>query len=103
EKLQSQFGRQRRFYLITRDNKKDIVKEAYAFLPQGTASDVNLSAAIRLHDLGLDLRLLVHDSILVECKQEEAEATGELMRKVMSETATELLGDFVPFPVDVKI
>jgi DNA polymerase-1 len=102
--LVSFFGRHRRFYLLTKDNKKDVIKESYAFFPQSTASDINIRAAMRLQrDHGLDLRLLVHDSILAEADEADAEEVGRLMSSVMSQVAKEEFSDFVPFPADVKI
>lgn len=102
--LVTHFGRHRRFWLITEENKKDVVKEALAFVPQSTASDINLHSLVRLRrDYGLKTRIPVHDSILVECAKEEADEVGETMRTVMEQTATEIYTDFVPFPVDVKV
>jgi DNA polymerase I-like protein with 3'-5' exonuclease and polymerase domains len=75
-----------------------------SFVPQSTASDINLLAATRLClDYNLDVRILVHDSTLVECKEGEAEAQAALMQKVMSATAAERMGDLVPFPTEASI
>lgn len=102
--LQTPFGRKRRFWLITGDNQQDVLKQGLAFVPQSTASDINLLAATRLRlDYDLDVRILVHDSTLVECKEEEAERTAELMSRVMSATAAEIMGDAIPFPVEAEI
>lgn len=102
--LETPFGRRRRFWLITRDNQQDTIKQGLAFVPQSTASDTNLLAATRLRlDHGLDVRILVHDSTLVECREEDADDTARLMEQVMSETATEALGDSIPFGVDIAI
>lgn len=104
EDLISHFGRHRRFWLITDENIKDVKKEALAFLPQGIASDICLAAATRMHERQhLDIRLLVHDSILVECKESESETVGRYMSDVMTTTALEKFTDFVEFPVEVKI
>jgi DNA polymerase-1 len=103
EDLVSPFGRHRRFWLITDENIKDVKKEALAFLPQGIASDICLAAATELHWQGLNIRLLVHDSILVECKEEDAAGVSEMMSDVMSQTAKDVFTDFVEFPVEVKI
>lgn len=102
--LQTPFGRKRRFWLITGDNQQDVLKQGLAFVPQSTASDINLLAATRLRlDYDLDVRILVHDSTLVECREEEAERTAELMSRVMSATAAEIMGDAIPFPVEAEI
>lgn len=104
EDLETPFGRRRRFWLITNENRRDVEKEAYAFYPQSIASDICLSAFIRLRQShGLSVRLPVHDSILVECNASDAQAVSYLMEEVMSQTATEVFSDYVPFPVDVKI
>jgi DNA polymerase-1 len=103
EDLVTTFGRHRRFWLITQENKKDVINQALAFKPQSTASDVNLSSFIRLRrDYGMATRIPVHDSILVECPSRDAPDVARTMVRVMEETAAELLGDFVPFPVDIK-
>jgi DNA polymerase I-like protein with 3'-5' exonuclease and polymerase domains len=47
--------------------------------------------------------LLVHDSILAEADEADAEEVGRLMSSVMSQVAKEEFSDFVPFPADVKI
>ena len=100
--LTTAFGRHRRIWLVTEDNRRDVVKEGLAFVPQSTASDICLSAAMELHEKhGLDIRLLVHDSILVETDQPEEVA--RLMHEVMPRVAEEVYSDYVPFPADVTI
>jgi uracil-DNA glycosylase family 4 len=101
--LVTRFGRRRRFWLITRDNQRDAVKEGLAFIPQSTASDINMHALIKLRRAGMHLRVPVYDSQLVECDAADAEDVAREMERIMEETATELMGDFIPFPVDVKI
>lgn len=99
--LTTAFGRHRRIWLVTDDNKGDVVKEGLAFIPQSTASDICLSAAMELHEKHeLDIRLLVHDSILVET--DEPDAVSELMNEVMPRVAKEVYSDYVPFEVDVS-
>lgn len=102
--LVTRFGRHRRFWLITDANIKDVVKEGWAFVPQATASDICTHAYIRLRrDHGLHTRVSVYDSILVECPIDDAPRVADLMVAVMEQTATELMGDKVPFPVEIKI
>lgn len=102
--LTTPFGRRRRFWLITKDNQQDVLKQGLAFIPQSTASDINLLAATRLRlDHGLDVRILVHDSTLVECKEDKAEATSALMCRVMADTASEILGESIPYLVEPEI
>jgi DNA polymerase-1 len=100
--LRTHFGRHRRIWLVTEQNKKDVVKEGLAFIPQSTASDICLNAAMVLHEkYHMDIRLLVHDSILIETTQPEAVA--EIMKYEMPRVAAEVYSDYVPFDVDVKI
>jgi DNA polymerase-1 len=100
--LTTAFGRHRHIWLVTNDNRNDVVKEGLAFVPQSTASDICLSAAMVLHEkYGLDIRLLVHDSILVET--DHPVEVERIMHEVMPEVAKEVYSDFVPFPVDVSI
>jgi uracil-DNA glycosylase family 4 len=100
------FGRHRRFHLITNDNRKDVLNEALAFLPQSTSSDICLRAATRLRrDLrGTGyIRNLVHDSILVECAESDSQAVSGLVQARMVESAYELVGDYVAFKADTKV
>lgn len=100
---ETHFGRKRRFHLISKQNIHDVQKQTYAFIPQSTANDICLLAACDLHDLGVDVRILVHDSILAQAKADQAEEIGALMAKVMQEAAVKYYTDVVPFYVDVEI
>lgn len=104
--LVTPFGRHRRFWLITKENQKDVVKEGLAFIPQSTASDINLKASNRLaKELPKEarLRLLVHDSILVECPIDMRYNIAKQMTETMETVARESYDDFVPFPADVEM
>jgi DNA polymerase-1 len=100
--LRSHFGRHRRIWLVTDDNVKDVVKEGLAFIPQANASDITLHAArVLTEEYGLDFRLYVYDSILVECDPEDEEDVKHIMGEVMPRVAKEVYSDYVPFAVDV--
>jgi uracil-DNA glycosylase family 4 len=103
DELETRFGRRRRFHLITRDNKSEVLKQALAFIPQSTASDINLTAMTRLRNMGLRTRIPVHDSILVEAQDtpEQIEVVSRWMTETMVNTAEEVMGTQVPFSVDV--
>jgi len=100
--LTTHFGRKRRFWLVTRDNVKDVEKEALAFVPQSTANDINLSALCKIRKAGMHVRIPVHDSIMVECPEEDKMDVAREMCKIMEETAYEEYSDKVPFPVDYE-
>jgi uracil-DNA glycosylase family 4 len=96
------FGRHRRYTLITRENKKDILNECLAFVPQSTLSDICLSSLIRLVHEGFHPRITVHDSIVVECHNSQVAHTSEALSQILPQVAKETFDDYVPFPVDVK-
>lgn len=103
--LVTPFGRRRRFWLITDQNKKEVLNEALSYLPQSTASDICLSALIRvrpmLRGLGF-LRLTIHDALVAECAENRADEVSQLLSEVMVEEGRRFT-DYVPFPVDVSI
>ncbi len=104
EDLTTPFGRKRTFHLITNDNMTDVLNEALSYKPQSIASDICLRAAIRLQpklkkEFDADIKLLVHDAIVTECRPELREAVTEMMRFEMVKSAAEYT-DFVPFRVD---
>lgn len=100
--LQTSFGRKRRFWLVTRDNVKDVEKEGLAFIPQSTANDINLTALCKIRKAGLHVRIPVHDSIMVECADSAKIEVAHTMCDIMQETAKEIYSDMVPFPADYE-
>lgn len=106
EDLVTPFGRRRRFWLITDNNKKSTVKEALAFLPQSTASDICLGAFTELRPRlkgKAQVRNLVHDNIMVECHRDDAQEVGALMRETMIAHADRLVDGYVRFDCDITI
>jgi DNA polymerase-1 len=106
EDLVTPFGRHRRFWLITDDNRKDVLKEALAFLPQSTASDICLSASTRLRPLlrgKAFLRNIIHDAIIADAHKDDAEEVMAVMSQVMQEEGDKVFGGYVPFLVDTKV
>ncbi len=103
--LVTPFGRHRRYWLITKENHKDVIKESYAFLPQSTASDINLEAANRLARLGLwdYLRIPVHDAIIFEMPKDRVTEVIPIIRHTMEEVGEEVFDGYLPFPVDITM
>lgn len=104
--LVTPFGRHRRFHLITKQNHDDVMREALAFVPSSTSSDICLNAFVnvRQETKGFAwVRNLVHDSILVECNENVVDEVKEIVERCMLDSAYELVGDFVKFAVDSKI
>lgn len=108
QELTTPFGRKRRFWLITPENQKDVIKEGLSFIPQSTASDICLTSLCTLRPLlkekfDADIRVPVHDSILVECRKEDAEAVRATMVDVMGDSGDRVFQGYVPFTVDSAI
>jgi DNA polymerase-1 len=105
--LENHFGRKRRFWLITRANRMDTEKEALATIPQSTVLDITMGAAVRLvksfgsGESAPRLRTTVHDSLMVECRDEDRQEVAAEMKRVMQDTAAEEYSDYIPFPVDI--
>lgn len=100
------WGRHRRFPLITKENRRDVMNEALAFLPQSTASDMCLQAMTwaRQELKGVAyIRNIVHDSILAECDRSDAEDVATTLDRLMVKSAETIVGDYVKFKTEYKI
>ena len=78
------FGRVRRWNLITRENRQNVLNQAVNFPIQSTASDLCLTAAIKLNEWFKEtgyghVLFLVHDSINYEMREGRE---AEVMNKV---------------------
>lgn len=99
------FGRRRRFWLITEQNKSDVLNEGLSYLPQSIASDICLSALIRLRPMlrGLGwIRLTVHDALVVESPERNVEKVSEMLHDVMVDEGRKFT-DYIPFGVDLSV
>jgi uracil-DNA glycosylase family 4 len=104
-RLITPFGRQRRFHLITDQNKKDVENEALSYLPQSTASDICLRAftAVRPMLRGLAfVRLTIHDALVVECHGDRVGEVSNILTSTMEQSGREFT-NYVPFTTDVSI
>ena len=106
--LTNPFGRKFQSEVITHKNGNNIEREAMAFLPQSTASDICLATAIRIHETikshGCHIVALVHDAILVECPTDElAEQIGAYIQAEFRVTGEAVFGDLVPFLSEYSI
>jgi uracil-DNA glycosylase family 4 len=104
EDLITPFGRKRSFWLITDQNREDVLNEALSFLPQSIASDICLSALIELQPRLVGLattRLTIHDALIFECKDSDVDEVAEIAREEMM-AAGKRFTDYVPFAVDVS-
>lgn len=97
-------GRRRRFGFIPKHDAGYVGRASFNNPIQGTASDFTLWALIRLHELlpeGADLVLTVHDSLMVECREELADEVAALIEHVMIED--QLIELDVPLAVDIDV
>jgi DNA polymerase I-like protein with 3'-5' exonuclease and polymerase domains len=98
------FGRHRRFWLITPDNKHEVLNEALAFLPQSIASDTCLQALtwIRPELKGIGyIRNIVHDSLLAECHRNDAAKVADILKYYMIKSGQQVVGNYVNIEVDI--
>lgn len=102
--LVNPFGRRFQSEIITSKNYRNIQREALSFLPQSTSSDIMLSTAIRispqLRDWGYHPFNLVHDALMIEGPEENAEFIGQYVGRELRLTGEAVLGTSVPFLSD---
>lgn len=93
-------------WIIDNTMDKDTTKVVNARI-QGSAADLTKLAMIKLHnndrlkELGFRLLIPVHDELIAECPKENAKECSELLAKVMSDAAEEILK--MPIKCDVEI
>lgn len=102
--VESAFGRKRRFPCILSLNKAEVMRQAVNAPISSTASDICLSALVRLVDIldPKDARIIltVHDSLLLEVRPAKKNQVIEVLRREMEENVP--LDSPVPFKIDIK-
>ena len=79
--LTSAFGRKRRFWLVTSENRQDVYREGYNFPIQSAASDIMLTALLQLERF--NPVITVHDSIIFDIHKDELEEAIVAIRETM--------------------
>lgn len=91
---------------VSDSNYSSTQNEALAFVPQSTANDICLNAAIKINEqvgqYGAKLIGLVHDATYVECPDETVEECSKMMEREMAKAAT-LVFDRVPFAAEAEV
>lgn len=91
---------------VSDNNYSSTQNEALAFVPQSTANDICLNAAIKINEqvgqYGAKLIGLVHDATYVECPEETVEECSRMMEREMSKAAT-LVFNHVPFVAEAEV
>nr|WP_221039207.1 DNA polymerase [Gelria sp. Kuro-4] len=103
-KVSTPFGRTRNFGFIGNDNRNEVLRQAVNAPIQSLASDVTLTALIKagrclVGNPNTRLLLTVHDSILLETKEDPVEV-ARWLQGIMS---APVLDGSVPFDAEVKI
>lgn len=99
----SPLGYHRRFHLITKENLEEVQREGVNFLPQNTAGGFTIRAVVELINAGVRIVNTVHDSIIADVPEDEAQDTALLMKLVMEKQPVEILDWKLPFTADVSI
>lgn len=102
----TKFGMTYNPLFVPDNNYASTQNEALAFVPQSTANDICLNAAIKINEqvgqYGAKLIGLVHDATYVECPEETIEECSRMMEREMSKAAT-LVFDRVPFVAEAEV
>lgn len=121
--VQNPFGYLHRFYHVLEWEKiegtwypsyGEDAKRLIAFLPQSTGAGIIKRAASSLYydfpDLRRHLRLLIHDSILMEVPEDEVRDIATIVKETMTQPIPELpldpswnMGDHVTIGVEIKV
>lgn len=91
---------------VSDNNYSSTQNEALAFVPQSTANDICLNAAIKINEqvgqYGAKLIGLVHDATYIECPEETIEECSKMMEYEMAKAAT-LVFNRVPFAAEAEV
>nr|DAU11869.1 MAG TPA: DNA POLYMERASE [Caudoviricetes sp.] len=91
---------------VSDNNYSSTQNEALAFVPQSTANDICLNAAIKINEqvgqYGAKLIGLVHDATYVECPEETIEECSKMMEREMAKAAT-IVFNRVPFAAEAEV
>jgi len=100
-------GRRRRYTLLSKENYGKAMRVAINAPIQSAASDLTLISAIKLHEYCkwhdyATVILLIHDSVILEVREDKAQEVAELVQETMVSTAAEYFKQ-LPFRADAKI
>lgn len=102
------FGRRYQREVITsRRQEAAVIREALSFLPQSTSSDICLATCVRINDVlaehGYHIFNVVHDAIMIQGPETNAEFIGQYVGAELRETGRMVMGDKVPFLSDYSV
>lgn len=105
ETLVTPFGRYYQAEVVSGRNRQNVINSGLAFLPQSTASDLCVNAAIEVHkwigpEFDGKIIALIHDAILTDVPKKHAEAVGKRIQQEMEASGRRIFGDVVPFATE---
>jgi DNA polymerase I-like protein with 3'-5' exonuclease and polymerase domains len=102
--LVSPFGRYYQAEVVTSKNRQNVLNSALAFLPQSTASDLCITAAMKVHEQikGSDVLIIatIHDAILFDTPDEQIERVAALAQREMEASGDAVFNGVVPFATE---
>jgi len=103
--LTTPLGRKRQFF---NPWNKELIKEAYAYIPQSTVSDMLNMGLVELYkdieECGLDVQMVlqVHDSIVLQAREKDIDSVITLLHTYL-ERAIKLNGKSMYIPIDISV
>lgn len=107
EEIVTRFGRHFQSELVTPKNRHTVINSALSFVPQSTANDIALSAALKCHawlpEYASWIVLTCHDQIVGVSPEGVAETVSKKVQFEMEQAAKEVYGDVVPFVAEWSV
>lgn len=107
--LVSPFGRQYQAEVVTGRNRQNVINSALAFLPQSTASDLCVVAAINSHgrlksgQFGDTMIVAtIHDAILLDVPDEYVDSVSAMVMEEMENSGTKKFGNVLHFGAEAS-
>ena len=100
--LTTPFGRKRTFFDRWGDQ---LLREAYAYIPQSTVADYLNKGLIELNlslPEGADILMQVHDEVVLQCYPDQVEKVAKLLRKHI-ERELVINNDTLVIPLDIEV
>lgn len=102
--LISPFGRYYQAEVVTGRNRQNVINSGLAFLPQSTASDICVVAAMNvgkwIHEYDAYIVATIHDAILIDCPDEHIAVISDRVQEEMKAAGRMVFGDTVPFDTE---
>lgn len=102
--LVTKFDRYYQAEVVSGNNKQNVINSGLAFLPQSTASDICVVAAMAvqkwIHEYDAYIIATIHDAILIDCPDEHIEEVERRVQEEMEAAGVAVFGTVVPFATE---